>query len=207
MNNPLYLFVGKSASGKTTVADALEEKYGLKQTSSYTTRPPRYDGEIAHIFITDEEFDALENIVAYTEYNGFRYAATSEQIDNVSIYVVDIPGTEMLLEKYLTERPIVMIYFDASVRTRIDRMIDRHDPDVSIVSRLYNDESSDWLQELNKLAWHYQHNVGKNVEVHSIDANHHLENVLKQIGEYINFNEAEHCNGFSPIQSNGGGNI
>ena len=31
MNNPLYLFVGESASGKTTIADILEQKYGHKQ--------------------------------------------------------------------------------------------------------------------------------------------------------------------------------
>lgn len=191
MDNKLYLFVGKSASGKTTIADELEEKYGLKQTCSYTTRPPRYDGEIAHTFITDEEFDALENIVAYTEYNGFRYAATSNQLDEVSIYVVDIPGVRTLLEKYKSDRKIVIIYFDASIRTRIDRMIDRHDSDMAIVSRLYNDEGSDWEKDLNSLVWHYQHNVGRDVEVNKIDANHHMENVLMQIANYIDLKDGD----------------
>ena len=52
MNKPLYLFVGKSASGKTTTADLLEKRYGHKQVYSYCTRKPRYEGEIGHIFIS-----------------------------------------------------------------------------------------------------------------------------------------------------------
>ena len=55
MNNPLFLFVGKSASGKTTIANRLEEKYNHIQVQSYTTRPPRYEGEVGHIFVTDDE--------------------------------------------------------------------------------------------------------------------------------------------------------
>lgn len=185
MNNPLYLFVGKSASGKTTVSEALEEKHGLKTLHSYTTRSPRYDGETGHVFISDDEFDKLEDLVAYTEYNGHRYGCTKAQVDAVSIYVIDVPGVETLLQKYSTDRPIIIIYFDSSVRTRIDRMIDRNDCDAAVVARIYNDEGSDWLQELNKLVWHYKNNVGLNIELHTIDANHHVENVLGQLSNML----------------------
>lgn len=181
MAKPLYLFVGRSSSGKTTIADMLEVKYGLVQTQSYTTRPPRYEGEIGHIFITNEEFDKLTNIVAYTEYNGFRYAATSEQIDNVSIYVIDVPGVKTLLEKYVNERPIIIFYFDASIRTRIDRMIDRHDSDTAIVSRLYVDEEFDWEGRLSEIVWRYQDNNARKITMHVIDANQPIEGVLHQI--------------------------
>lgn len=186
MIKPLFLFVGKSASGKTTIADMLENQYGLVQTRSYTTRPPRYDGEIAHTFITDEEFDRLEDIVAYTEYNGFRYCATTEQIDNVSIYVVDVPGVTTLLNKYQTERPIVVFYFDASICTRIDRMMERNDSDMSIVSRLYTDERFDWENELNKLVWHYKNNMSRNISMRTIDANEDIKYVLGKITNFIN---------------------
>ena len=54
MSEPLFLFVGKSASGKTTVANMLEEKHGHVQVQSYTTRPPRYEGEVGHIFVNDK---------------------------------------------------------------------------------------------------------------------------------------------------------
>ena len=73
MNKPLFLFVGKSASGKTTIANLLEEKYLFNQVQSYTTRKPRYEGETGHIFVTEDEFNALEDIVSYTFYNGNQY--------------------------------------------------------------------------------------------------------------------------------------
>jgi guanylate kinase len=185
MNNPLYLFVGKSASGKTTIADMLGQNLALKQVSSYTTRPPRYEDEIGHIFVDDAEFDSLGDLVAYTEYNGFRYGTTAEQLDQCQIYVVDVPGVETLLQKYKTNRPIVIIYFDTTVYTRINRMIDRGDSDMSIISRLLQDEKDDWLKQLNNLVWHYNHIVGKEVTLHSINANGNQASILEMIQYYM----------------------
>lgn len=185
MNKPLYIFIGKSASGKTTVANIFEGSGRYTQLQSYTTRLPRYRGEIGHIFISEEEFDALENLVAYTEYNGYRYGATAEQVDNVDIYVIDIPGFETLLEKYNTKRPIVIIYFDASICTRIDRMIDRGDSDTVIVSRLYTDEKDDWERQLHKIAWHCKNNENRDVEMYIVDANQDLAPVVAQITQHI----------------------
>lgn len=185
MNNPLYMFIGKSASGKTTVADLLEKNCDLIQLQSYTTRPKRHENEIGHVFLTNEEFDELENIVAFTEYNGNRYGATAEQVDSVSIYVIDVDGVETLLENYQTERPIVAIYFDASLRTRIDRMINRGDSDMAIVSRLYNDEEFDWQKKLSKIIWHYKNNIGRDVEMYVVDANKNIVNVIEQAVSYM----------------------
>lgn len=185
MNNPLYMFIGKSASGKTTVADLLEKNCDLIQLQSYTTRPKRHENEIGHVFLTNEEFDELENIVAFTEYNGNRYGATAEQVDSVSIYVIDVDGVESLLENYQTERPIVAIYFEASLRTRIDRMINRGDSDMAIVSRLYNDEEFDWQKKLSKIIWHYKNNIGRDVEMYVVDANKNIVNVIEQTVSYM----------------------
>jgi guanylate kinase len=185
MNNPLYMFIGKSASGKTTVADLLEKNCDLIQLQSYTTRPKRHENEIGHVFLTNEEFDELENIVAFTEYNGNRYGATAEQVDSVSIYVIDVDGVETLLENYQTERPIVAIYFDASLRTSIDRMINRGDSDMAIVSRLYNDEEFDWQKKLSKIIWHYKNNIGRDVEMYVVDANKNIVNVIEQAVSYM----------------------
>ena len=195
MNKPLFLFCGKSASGKTTVANILESVGKYAQLQSYTTRPKRTEDEVGHIFVTDEEFDNLENIIAYTEYNNHRYCATSEQIDAADLYVIDVPGVETLLEKYETERPIIVFYFNATVKTRIDRMINRHDHDAAIVSRLHNDEASDWEDELNKLIWHYKNNCGKDVVLYIVDANQNIDNVLVQVKTHIeSMEEADNDN-------------
>lgn len=187
MNKPLYLFVGKSSSGKTTVANRLEETYGYKQISSYTTRPPRYDGEIGHVFVNDEEFDNLGELAAYTLYNGYRYGTTFEQLNEADIYVVDIPGVETLLDKLKEDnRPITIFYFDASAYHRILRMIDRGDSDTMIISRLLQDEKDDWLKQLNVLVFHYNRIVGKNIDLYTINANENLSAVLELILYYIN---------------------
>jgi guanylate kinase len=62
MRKPLFLLVGRSASGKSTVANMLEEQHGYKQVSSYTTRPPRYEGEVGHIFVNENEFKNLSEL-------------------------------------------------------------------------------------------------------------------------------------------------
>lgn len=185
MNDNLYLFVGRSASGKTTVAETLEQKFNFNSLQSYTTRPRRYENETGHVFISEEDFDKLRNIVAYTEYNGYRYGATKDQIDCINIYVIDVPGVETLLQNYDSERNVVVIYFDTSIRTRIDRMIDRRDCNSAIISRLYNDEEFDWENELQKIVWNYKNNMDKHVQMHIVDANADLYNVLAQVVNII----------------------
>ena len=185
MNNPLFLFVGKSASGKTTIANRLEEKYNHIQVQSYTTRPPRYEGEVGHIFVTDDGFDNLGELVAYTEYNGYRYGTTAKQLNECSIYVIDVPGVETLLERYKANRKIVIIYFDATVHTRIHRMLDRGDSDMMIISRLLQDEEYDWFKRLDRLVWHYDNILGKNVDMYSVNTNGNVVDVLDMVRFYM----------------------
>lgn len=184
MNKPLFLFVGKSASGKTSVANMLKNK-GYSQIYSYTTRAPRYDGEIGHVFISDEEYDKLENIVASTLYNGYRYCTTLEQVQDADIYVVDVPGVETLMSNYnKLNRKVYVIYFSANVYNRIKRMLDRNDSDNQIVARLLNDETEDWVAHLLDL----NHNDRFNFTLRTIDANCDLNDVYKEVKELIETN-------------------
>lgn len=185
MDNPLFCFVGASGSGKTSIVDKLEVQYNYKSIESYTTRKPRYDGETGHTFINDTEFDNLVDIVAYTEYNGFRYCATKQQLNEADLYVVDINGVESLLEKYDNERTIVVIYLDTTVYTRINRMLDRGDSDMKIVSRLLQDEKEDWYHKLDALVWHNENINKKNVYMHSVNANGSLTDVFELVLYYM----------------------
>lgn len=187
MNKPLYLFVGPSGSGKTTIVDELECKYRYKCLQSYTTRPQRCENEYGHIFISDDEFDNLQNIVAYTEYNGYRYCATEDLLNEASLYVVDCDGVETLLNKYSnTERLICIFYLDTTVSIRISRMLDRGDSDMQIVSRLQNDEQFDWHDKLNKLVWDSAKLHDHNVELYKINANFNQSDVVEQVLYYMN---------------------
>ena len=187
---PLFLLVGKSASGKTTVAEYLEKAKGMKLVQSYSTRLPRYEGETGHIFVTDEEFDKFENIIGYTEYHGHRYCSTKEQLDEADIYVVDPPGVETLLERYKKEgRTICIIYFSARLRTRIERMNNRGDAAVNIVGRLYNDSEYSWWDEIERIYTHHKFiksDNDVNLDLCCIDANQDFDSVIKNVIDVVN---------------------
>lgn len=135
----IVLLIGPSGSGKTTIANYLHDTYGWNAVSSYTTRPPRYDGEEGHIFVTDEEFDKLTNIIAYTEFDGHRYCATADQIDQRDLYIVDVDGVVSMQELYHGESELLPVYLDVSVTTCLERMSHRGDALWQITNRTKND--------------------------------------------------------------------
>lgn len=182
---PLFLFVGKSASGKTTIASMLESD-GYTQVSSYTTRPPRHKNEIGHVFITEEEYDNLSNIVASTLYNGYRYCTTLDQIQNADIYVVDPNGVSVLLDNYqLICRDVYVFYFDASVYVRINRMLHRGDNESHIIERLLHDEENNWFKDL--VAINESHN--RHAVIKIIDANPNSKTVYSTVKNLINLSK------------------
>lgn len=182
MIRPLYLIVAPSGAGKTTLADMLEKWRCLTQVQSYTTRKPRYSYEKGHTFISDEEFDALEDIVAFTNYNGHRYCATAKQLDRSDVYVVDIPGVESLLKQYGTDRKIIIFYLSASVHTKITRMKMRGDSDSKILERIHNDHEFSWLEELEKVV-----DSDDRAWIIPIDANQDQDTVFKDVLYYVNY--------------------
>lgn len=128
MNKPLFCILGASASGKSTLVQKLEIELNMKQIASYTTRPPRYDSEAGHTFVTDEEFQNLNDIVAYNYYLNNHYGVTSQQIDDEAhdLYVVDQTGLNELKEKYKGDRKIYSVYIDCLPINRYDRLFDRY---------------------------------------------------------------------------------
>ena len=114
LNKPLkFLFIGRTASGKSSIAKAVCEKMGLTQVVSYTTRPMRKSEKNGsdHIFITDEEVSQYEDdIAAYTEINGYKYFTTYDVIDKSDIYVIDPIGVDNLKIKCGDRYEFVEIY-------------------------------------------------------------------------------------------------
>ena len=137
----IYLIVGPSGSGKTTIANELKATYGYKAVESYTTRPPRYEGERGHIFVSDEEFDALGPMCAYTEYNGYRYGVTADIIDTHDIYVIDPAGVNYMrsVDGYQGSKKVVTIRLKCSHNTLVTRMLERGDSLEKISERLATD--------------------------------------------------------------------
>lgn len=125
MNKPLYVIVGKSASGKDFLVSELCKLLNKKQVMSYTTRAKRYQDENTHYFISEEEFLKFKDedkLVGYTYFNGAYYGATFNEVDQSDFYIVDPDGVLYFLNKYQTDRPIYIIYIHASYQARERRM-------------------------------------------------------------------------------------
>lgn len=135
----IVLVVGESGSGKSTICNLLTTRYGLKQVESYTTRPMRYDGEGGHTFVDDARFDALENMCAYTVFNGYKYGATQEQVDNADLYVIDLEGIDYFMAHYSGRKIPMVVYIKAPIYTRVERMLKRGDEERKVIERVSYD--------------------------------------------------------------------
>lgn len=153
MKSKMILLIGPSGSGKTATAEYLQEQYGLTAVASYTTRPPRRATENGHTFITEDEFDKLQGLVAYTNFANYRYGVTKEQIDNNDIYIVDLYGAQTLKKLYTGEKDFLVFYLDVAPEVCAERMIARGDGGLEVANRLENDKTAfiDWYSILPEL--------------------------------------------------------
>ena len=173
--NCVYLIMGQSGSGKTSIANALEDFYGYKQLYSYTTREPRYEGERGHIFVKQKDFDneAIRDCVAFTVINHNYYWATRKQVDECDVYIIDPKGTEFFEFKYNGKKQIRKIIVQASEETRRRRMKERGDSDLEIDYRIISEK--DWFKDFNVDA----------VVGNDIDGENEFAGVVKWIADYI----------------------
>lgn len=97
----LITITGPSGAGKDTVARMLSDLGGYKVLCSYTTRPKR-EGEIdgvEHHFV--EKCDVQhDKMLAYTQYGGYEYWTTIDQVTDKAIYVIDEDGLKVLCKKF-----------------------------------------------------------------------------------------------------------
>ena len=190
MGNCIFLIVGCSGSGKTTITEQIEQKYGLKSIQSYTTRPKRYEDESGHTFVSDEEFDELTDMVAYTEFAGNRYCATAEQIENNDLYIIDPKGVDYFMESYKGSKTPKVIFISSDMTTRYERMKSRAEENgseymdavKSSLERITNDvvEFYDYIHGQTQIDYTFKNN-----------ADDKLEDVVDRIYKYICSCESE----------------
>lgn len=135
----LYVVIGRSGCGKTTIAEAFKEYDGCTQAESYTDRPKRYEDEVGHRFVTKEEFDKLEGKLLATHFSDHNYTMTQAIIDDADFIVLDPSGVKELKETY-TKRNIIVIglYCDREILRK--RMYARGDDAYAIEKRLNHDD-------------------------------------------------------------------
>ncbi len=194
----IICLVGPSGSGKTSIAYALKEKYGYNVIESYTTRPPRHEGEKGHTFVnmsdeieaecipSSDPFERMteghNNVIAYNKYNGYEYWAIREQYQGkgVSIYVVDVPGVEMLKET-VKDAEIVVVALHVNEGEIVRRLFERE----KIFSPKSKNAKSEVLLSLSGRVLHDQDAFAVIPCDYSVDANSELDIVVKRVNSII----------------------
>lgn len=164
MKHVIICVAGRSSAGKSTIVRKLVEKYGLNVVQSYTTRAPR-ESEIKnglensdHLFISDEEFDKLENIAAETTINGVRYCTTMDVIRDSDFYVIDPLGITSLRENCGKDFHIVQFYVYAEEEIRKQRFMGRGKTEAEFKQR--NDAENSQFSE-------YENNHGYDILIYN----------------------------------------
>ena len=145
----IIVLVGKTASGKTTVANELCKNHGYKRIITYTTRPMR-DNEVQDVdyhFISDEEFNKMVKNNEFTEYKRYDSAhgvwsygsvITFEQELSDDCYVIILtPQGLRDLSKKMSR--YIAFYLNVNLKSQLERLKKRGDEEQQIIKRLIND--------------------------------------------------------------------
>ena len=129
----IILITGPSGSGKSTLARIFEEKCGVKEIVSYTTRSPR-DNEIDGVhyhFVSEEKFK-MTLMVETIKYDGNFYGTSVKGIeealssDKACCIVADYEGCRKLKE-FCGKDNVYQVFIYAELPVLKKRMLDRGD--------------------------------------------------------------------------------
>ena len=177
----IYLLVGRSGSGKSSIAKKLEDYWGYKTLKSYTTREKRSENDNDHLFVSEDIFKEIpqSEIVAQTYFDGNYYFATKDLVQASDIYIIDIDGLVELKRRYDGTKGIKTIYIDTSELIAQLRMELRGDSTDKITQRLLHDKKA----FPDKLTEKYKFDLVVDNDTDDID------NTVSRIQRFIAFNE------------------
>ena len=139
--DPIFVLVGPSASGKSTVAQMLVERLGVRRAVTTTTRHQRRGEPFdAYHFVTLWEFN-IEDMVEYKDYANNRYGLTKSEADASNLVIMEPVGAQRL-QAYCREkgRQCYLIGMPVSKKEQAERMAQRGDPASLINERIAYDE-------------------------------------------------------------------
>ncbi len=146
----MIILVGKTCSGKSSVAKILESKYHYRRIITYTTRPPR-SNEVSgdeYYFTTEEEFKRLANddfffeVTHYNVANGqtWYYGTANISLNDDSVIVMNPEGMKKA-KKLLNpdEFHIKVFYLNTTEGVQYNRLRSRGDPSIEASRRIEAD--------------------------------------------------------------------
>ena len=146
----IIVLVGKTASGKTTIANELCKNHGYKRIITYTTRPMRENEvqDVDYHFISDEQFNRMVENNEFTEYKRYNTAhgvwsygsvitSKQEQSDDCYVIILTPQGLRDLSKKM---SQYIAFYLNViSFESQLERLKKRGDEEQQIIKRLEND--------------------------------------------------------------------
>ena len=103
--DPVFVLVGPSASGKSTIAQMLVERQGMRRAITTTTRHQRRGEPFdAYHFVKFSEFHT-EDMVEYKDYAKNRYGLTKSEADVSNLVIMEPVGAQRL-QVYCKERGV-----------------------------------------------------------------------------------------------------
>ncbi len=154
----LLLIVGRTASGKDSLAGKLCERTGLKQLISYSTRPRRDNEGDTHIFVSEDEYQTMlanGDVAVDTNIAGNYYWSTIEQLYESDLYVVDYIGYKKLKELNLPNLRFVSVFVNTPDEIREERALNKRKDDRFIFRKRNLDESPQFREMLKNADFDY----------------------------------------------------
>jgi len=136
----IYLLLGASGTGKTTLGNYLKQ-WGIPELISHTTRPMR-QGESEgnpYYFVTDEEFRNTE-MIETTYYNHNWYGTSRAEVErvlgesNTAFSIVDAKGVDQFINAFYDQVKVIYIWVEPAEAMR--RMGNRGDNEDDIIRRI-----------------------------------------------------------------------
>lgn len=176
----VFCIIGRTASGKSTIVNAVAKDLNLKILKSYTTRARRQN-EIGdncdHTFISANDVDKYrDDMVAYTERVGYCSFATKEQLMSSDIYIINPSGFSDLIEstKDIPDLRLVDIWIDCDSDQLIARSKSRLNSDNW--KENYDKEEAEFARSYPNIDYNESWHVDNNNRYLSAAINH-----MKQI--------------------------
>lgn len=122
----MFVLVGPSASGKSTVAQMLVEQFGMKRAVTTTTRKRRRgEPADAYHFVSKESFSA-DDMVESQEYASNYYGLSKAEADGSNLVILEPKGA-MALRSYCGARGCYVVGIQVSRKAQAERMVMRGD--------------------------------------------------------------------------------
>ena len=140
---PFFILAGRSASGKSYIADQLCSSLGLKRTITCTTRERREnEPDNAYYFLSLERFYAYKpNMIESTQYCGEYYGVRKNDLDESDFAILEPEGVAVVRAYCLGKgRPCYVIGLRCDRATVLQRLIDRGASEQAIKLRMTEDD-------------------------------------------------------------------